>query len=370
MRSAVAAVLVAMAAINAEAAVIRVPSEQPTIQSALAVAAAGDEIRIAAGTYSEPMQETPAFRSMLVVPPGVALVGEGEVILDARGTGRVIYLSPGWVGLPFTRLENLTLRNGFTQGSGGGIYSTLSWVEITGLRFENNEALVMGGGLRHGLGTFTIEDSEFTGNYAENGGGLSTGANGFHAFRCTFSDCMASPGGGGAFHLRGDLAAQLTDCLVYDCLGNDGAWVKLEEGAGTILMGCSFVGRGLSGMNSGIHLYDYCSISIYRSILTGARGKAITFHQNVSLHMDDCNDIWGNSTGDWIDELAQWYGVNGNFSADPLFCSPSGNDFHLSSLSPCAPEHNSCGLQIGALPVACETTGAAETSWGEIKFLY
>lgn len=370
MRSGLAVAIAVLTAAGVEAAVIHVPGDQPTIQAALAVATAGDEIRIAAGTYSEPMQDTPAFPSMLVVPPSVALVGEGEVILDAGRAGRLIYFTPGWTGLPFNRLENLTIRNGFTQGSGGGIYSTLSRIEITGLRFEGNEALLMGGGLRHGLGTFRIEDSEFVGNYAENGGGLSTGANGFNARRCTFSECVASPGGGGAFHLRGDLTAQLTDCLVYDCLGNDGAWVKLEDDAGVILMGCSFIGRGLSGMNSGIHLYNYCSISIYRSILTGARGKAITFHQNVSLHMDDCNDIWGNSTGDWIDELAQWYGVNGNFSADPLFCSPSSDDFHLSSISPCAPEHNSCGLQIGALPVACETTGVDERSWGEIKSLY
>ena len=47
-------------------------------------------------------------------------------------------------------------------------------------------------------------------------------------------------------------------------------------------------------------------------------------------------------------------GIQGNFSADPLFCNAGAGDYTLAEASPCAPENSpaECGL-IGAFPVAC-----------------
>jgi hypothetical protein len=66
--------------------------------------------------------------------------------------------------------------------------------------------------------------------------------------------------------------------------------------------------------------------------------------------------VYGNAGGDWVGCIADQYGVNGNFSADPLFCDPTHDDFTLAATSPCAPENSpgECGL-IGAWPVGCET---------------
>ncbi len=83
-----------------------------------------------------------------------------------------------------------------------------------------------------------------------------------------------------------------------------------------------------------------------------------------------CSDIYGNSGGDWVGDIADQYGVNGNISADPLFCAGESGDFRLEQGSPCAPEYNpDCGL-IGALPVGCGGSPAQETTWGALKALF
>jgi hypothetical protein len=57
--------------------------------------------------------------------------------------------------------------------------------------------------------------------------------------------------------------------------------------------------------------------------------------------------------------------MNGNISADPLFCAPAAGNLFLNSSSPClnAP---GCGL-LGALPMGCGATSVTETTWGRIK---
>jgi predicted outer membrane repeat protein len=61
--------------------------------------------------------------------------------------------------------------------------------------------------------------------------------------------------------------------------------------------------------------------------------------------------------GDWWGCIAGQGGVNGNFSAWPLFCNEVRGDFRLPPESPCAPgnhpDGHECGL-IGALGVGCE----------------
>jgi hypothetical protein len=75
-----------------------------------------------------------------------------------------------------------------------------------------------------------------------------------------------------------------------------------------------------------------------------------------------CNDFYNNADGDWTGCVADLLGSDGNFWADPLFCDQLNplEPFALAANSPCAPENNpDCGL-IGALPVGCVTTDAAE----------
>jgi len=86
----------------------------------------------------------------------------------------------------------------------------------------------------------------------------------------------------------------------------------------------------------------------------------------------DCSDIYGNDGGDWTGSIASQYGVNGNISADPLFCDAQGGDFTIDAASPCAPTANTCRELIGALGIGCGMTSVEmqRSTWGGIKALY
>ena len=83
-----------------------------------------------------------------------------------------------------------------------------------------------------------------------------------------------------------------------------------------------------------------------------------------------CCDSFGNAGGDWAGTCIEGQeGINGNFSADPLFCDAQGGDFGLEPGSPCLPghgPHGDCGL-IGAFDQGCGTTATAERTWGAVK---
>jgi hypothetical protein len=85
----------------------------------------------------------------------------------------------------------------------------------------------------------------------------------------------------------------------------------------------------------------------------------------------NCCDIYGNDHGDWIGALAPFLGVGGNIALDPRFCGDSDDgDLTLADNSPCAPGNSSCGILIGALPVACEGTAVESMSWSRLKSLF
>jgi hypothetical protein len=86
-----------------------------------------------------------------------------------------------------------------------------------------------------------------------------------------------------------------------------------------------------------------------------------------------CTNVFGNEFGDWVDCLAGFDGVNGNFSADPFFCDPDNGDFTLSAQSPCLPGNHpdgvDCGL-IGAFGQGCGPVSVEQETWAVIKARY
>ncbi|MBD3237451.1 MAG: T9SS type A sorting domain-containing protein [Candidatus Eisenbacteria bacterium] len=72
-----------------------------------------------------------------------------------------------------------------------------------------------------------------------------------------------------------------------------------------------------------------------------------------------CSDIFGNPSGDWVGCLESQLGLEGNISADPLFCDLEGGDVHLSAGSPCLPGNGDCGL-IGAWGQGCGSSSVED----------
>lgn len=47
-----------------------------------------------------------------------------------------------------------------------------------------------------------------------------------------------------------------------------------------------------------------------------------------------CCDLYGNEGGDWVGYVEEQLGLDGSFSADPLFCDPDLGDLTLAGDSP------------------------------------
>jgi hypothetical protein len=107
------------------------------------------------------------------------------------------------------------------------------------------------------------------------------------------------------------------------------------------------------------------------SCIVGFNGTA-TYCWSASIAIS-CSDVYGNAGGDWVGCIAGRLGVDGNFSADPLFCDAEGGDFTLSAESPCLPGNHpdgvDCGL-IGAFGQGCGPVSVEQETWAGIKARY
>ena len=175
-------------------------------------------------------------------------------------------------------------------------------------------------------GPLVAIECDFDSNHACDYGsaiGLESGA--AFLYSCVFRNGMITcPVGGGAVY---GSPYEMTNCTFN---ANSGTVASAIVSNGGVRIANSILANGLSTA----------------PVIAGTPGGMPA----VSISY---TDICGNHGGDWVGVIASQADSNGNFSADPLFCDTTSGDFHLQGNSPCAPGNNSCGVLIGALPVAC-----------------
>ncbi|MBN1825501.1 MAG: cadherin-like domain-containing protein [Candidatus Eisenbacteria bacterium] len=310
-----------------------VPVAAPTIEAGLDSAWEKDTVEIAAGTYYEHDIELKA---------GVVLRGgtgdPADVIVDADSLGRVFRASQ--LSDP-PRLEAITITGGYSPdllGVGLRVYQTD--MTIHNCRFVGNSSGYRAGGLYIAYCSPTVTECLFEDNHAVSG---STGiGGGIYCVRdtTTFDQCVV---------------AENSADLVSGIFGNHSL---------ATFSRCTIVGNVSydSADGSGIGLEN--STQVYENSI-------VAFHEGGSafrvIGTGDpylfCCDIYGNSGGDWTGRIADQLGVDGNFSADPFFCTVDGNandPYGIDAKSPCAEaEQPSCG-RIGARPAACTVVAVGE----------
>ncbi len=231
--------------------------------------------------------------------------------------------------------------------------------ELTGCRFTNNHATEVGGACRptgFGMsGGCNIVRCEFSGNSAsQRGGGIFWNTSQSLAIQdCQFSGNYANDGGG--IYMYCAQPTWIAGCTfdANDAAGDGGAlsvWGAVPSSV--TLSGCTLIGNA-APLGGGIWVREI-PIEIENTILAfGREGEAVTC-AGSGLAAMSCTNIYGNAGGDWTGCIADQLGINGCFSADPLFCNAVAGDYTLAETSPCAPAHSpvGCGL-IGAHPVAC-----------------
>jgi len=107
-------------------------------------------------------------------------------------------------------------------------------------------------------------------------------------------------------------------------------------------------------------------------VVFGSAGVGVFCEGNSTAELSCC-DLYENDGGDWVGEITGQNGINGNFSADPQFCSSQPDEdrhWFLQSDSPCAPGNHPQGANcsvISAWDVGCGMTPTKRSTWGGIK---
>jgi hypothetical protein len=244
----------------------------------------------------------------------------------------------------------------------GAVYAYFATLSMTRCRFIENHSDALGGGL-YSYGTPTaLSECVFTGNTAVGSGAVEL----IVSADCVVEDCLFegnSAENEGALFVFFSVASIERCTFVRNTATYRGAALGTGKSSHATLTNCTFWNNaapwGSLLFSDGGTVMEDCIIT------ANPAGPSMYIEGAAAL---SCCDIWGNSGGDWVAEIAEQYGVNGNIAADPLLCDPQSGDFRLQDNSPCAPS-GACDL-MGAWPVGCGGTPVEQTTWGGVKALF
>lgn len=201
-----------------------------------------------------------------------------------------------------------------------------------------------------------LEGITIANGYALDGGGAIMCASGSSPtiHNCTIIGSESPSGGGGILCTAASPA--LTGCVFStNTSALYGGAMMIDNFAQPVITNCTFFRNSASENGGGaLWISSDSAVDVTNSMIVfGTGGGAIRCEGGSPIAALECCDIYGNVGGDWVGCIAGLEGINGNISADPLFCDSENGNFRLQSESPCRPEANpSCGL-IGALPPGC-----------------
>jgi len=264
--------------------------QAPNIQAGLNAAVDGDTVLLYDGIYRGGGNTSLDFNGKAVLLTSVN--GPEVTIIDCEGGDRAFILD-GSEG-PGTIISRVTVRNG--NKTNGGSF------KIDGGSPTINGCIIEGGTAGSGAGIYcdlggspTITNNVFIGNSASDGAAIY--CNGVSAIIQNNTIIENDASGGGIICLRNNSNALISNTIV--AFNIQGPAIECTGGANPIVSCCN--------------IYD------------NEGGDAL------------CGTDGG-----------------GNISLDPLFCSPPGSGVvTISSISPCAPANNGCGVLIGAESVGC-----------------
>lgn len=245
--------------------------DQPTIQAGVSIAAPGDTILLAAGTFVGAGNKNVLFGKDLVVE---SESGAAVTIIDCQGSGRGFQYLLGETAASV--LREITIRNGNPGGFGGAVLcinTSPSFVECV---FESNTGLGGAGG---------------------GGGGAAYCQGGSPTFRdCSFNDNEnpSAQGVGGAISLLECTHVQILGCLFEH---NTTAFSQFSGGGAVLdwfssrvtISGCEFLRNG-SRTGGGVALLQTDQAEIATSMFVGNSAESAGGLEGSSqnLTVTDC----------------------------------------------------------------------------------
>ena len=317
-----------------------VPTEYATIQLAIDQSLSGDTILVAPGTYTGTGNQDIELRGIDLVVLGAG--GAAQTIIDCQSSGRAFHIHAGETNAAL--VQGFTIRNGHidypvSEGdpAGGGVKTDGASPTMRDLRIENCIAYdtirCFGGGIYCGEGQPVLADIVVTGCESQYGAGMY------------FRYCDATVSGVAVFDNQALAWGHGTG------IGIEGSTVSLTQ--------ATIVANG-GGSDGAIYMRGGGNTDIDNSLIAYAVSSGgIYLADDGTTATVTCCDVYGNAGGDYLGALPDQTGINGNISADPLFCDPAAGDFTVATGSPCLPENNDCGVQMGAYGEGCSGGTAA-----------
>lgn len=153
--------------------------------------------------------------------------GGGNITISGNNSVAVMVVNPS----AELSLQNLTITNGKTSGSGGGVFNNAGTLNITNSTFSNNKASVYGGGVYNYNGILEIVHSTFSGNIASG---------------------VSYSGGGGVYNFGGTVTIANSTFANNSATGSSGGGGVSNSDNGTLIItNSTFSGNSANASNSG-----------------------------------------------------------------------------------------------------------------------
>jgi hypothetical protein len=295
---------------QATAAIIAVPGDQPTIQSAINAAIDGDTVLVAPGIYYENI----SFMGKAITVKSE--LGPEVTIIDCKRQG-VVAAFGSWEG-PSSVLEGITLQHG-NGVNGGGIEIEHSSPTIIGNIIRDNWAGHGGGISIQGQQSKPIIINNIIRSnvaYSQTGGGIGVDS------------------GGKPIIIQNLVIRNLVLPQIYDNPGFGGgiSWGADVEG---ILLNNTIADNTIDsaggGEGAGLHLAgDVSKICVANNIIVSHSDQtAVSCSAKPTFKNNNAFNSSGNAYGGSCQE-----GTDGNIASDPLFFDPAKADYSLQAASP------------------------------------